>query len=109
MQACISWLRGDQGMIRIMTATEPKAFTITVDGRLAGEYVEVLDTSVNQAIVHGRPVHLFLRDVSSIDESGRALLGRLAMKGVQLSAAGVYNSYIVAKISASAVQAKARQ
>jgi hypothetical protein len=109
MQACISLLRGDPGMIRIMTAAEPQAFTITVDGRLAGEYVEALDTCVNRAIGHGRPVHLFLRDVTSIDESGRALLVLLAAKGVQLSAAGVYNSYIVAKITASAAQAKARQ
>jgi hypothetical protein len=109
MQACISLLRGDPTMIRIMTAAEPQAFTITVEGRLAGEYVEALDTCVNQAIGHGSPVHLFLRDVTSIDESGRALLVRLAAKDVQLSAAGVYNSYIVAKISASAAQAKSRQ
>jgi hypothetical protein len=59
MQACISLLRGDPGMIRIMTAAEPQAFTITVDGLLAGEYVEALDTCVNQAIGRGRPVHLF--------------------------------------------------
>jgi hypothetical protein len=101
--------RGNSTMIRIMTATEPKAFTITVDGRLVGEYIEALETSVEQAIGHGRPVHLVLRDVTSIDESGRALLGRLAAKGVQLSAGGVYTSYIVANISASAAQAKARQ
>jgi len=96
-------------MIWIMTTTEPKAITISVDGRLADEYVEVLNTSVKQAMAHGRPVHLFLRDVSSIDESGRALLGRLAAKGVHLSATGVYNSYIVAEIIASAAPAKARQ
>jgi hypothetical protein len=46
----------------------------------------------------GRPVHLFLRDVSHIDEHGRSLLSRLARKGVRLSASGVYSSYIVAEI-----------
>jgi hypothetical protein len=89
-------------MMRMITAREAKAITITVGGRLEGEYVEALDTSVKQVIAQGRPVSLFLRDVSSIDDSARELLGRLAAKGVHLSAAGVYNSYIVAQISASA-------
>ncbi len=86
-------------MIRIITATEPQAIKMTVDGRLAGEYVEVLDASVKEAMARGKPVRLFLRDVSGIDECARALLGRLATKGVHLSAAGVYNSYIVGEFS----------
>ena len=86
-------------MIRIMTATEAKLITITVDGQFAGEYVNAVETCVWQAIVQRRPVHLFLRDVSSIDESGRALLNRLATKGVRLRATGVYPSYVVANIS----------
>jgi ABC-type transporter Mla MlaB component len=69
-------------MIRIMTATEPKLNTITVDGELAGEYVDAVETCATQAIAQQRLTHLFLRDVSSIDESGRALLARLAAKGV---------------------------
>jgi len=89
-------------MIRIMTATEPDAITITMDGRLAGEYVEAIHRCVNQAIADGRPVHLVLRDVPTIDESGRKLLGRLARMGVRLSAAGVDSSYVAAEISASA-------
>ena len=89
-------------MIRIMTATEPKLITITVDGELAGEYVDAVETCATQAMAQQRPTHLFLRDVSTIDESGRALLARLATKGVRLRAAGVYSSYIVAQISQSA-------
>jgi hypothetical protein len=96
-------------MIRILTATEPRGITITVDGRLAGEYIETVDTCVKQAVGQGRPVHLFLRDVSNIDEGGRVLLGRLAAEGVQLSAAGVYSSYIVSEIHPSAKPAKRRQ
>jgi hypothetical protein len=89
-------------MVRIMTATEPLITTVTVDGRVGGEYVQAIDTCVRQAIARGRPVHLFLRDVSSIDEGGQRLLARLAANGVQLSANGVYTSYIVAEISRSA-------
>jgi hypothetical protein len=43
-------------------------------------------------MVLGKPMNLFLREVSNIDES--ALLGHLAAKGVQMSAAGVYNSWL---------------
>ena len=89
-------------MIRITTTTKPHSTTVTVDGAVAGEYVEAIDTCVKQAIGKGRPVRLFLRDVSSIDESGRGLLARLAAEGVHLSANGVYISYMVAAISRSA-------
>ena len=88
-------------MIRIMTATEPKLITITVDGELSGEYVDAVETCAAQAIAQRRPIRLFLREVSSIDESGRALLARLAAKGVRLRAAGAYCSYIAAKINQS--------
>ena len=96
-------------MIRILTAAEPSGITITVDGRLAGDYIDAVDTCVKQAIGQGKPVHLFLRDVSSIDESGRLLLGRLAARGVQLSATGVYSSYIVSEISPSGKSARRPQ
>ena len=86
-------------MIRILTAEEPNAITITVDGQLVNDCVDAVETCSYQAMGRGRPVHLFLRDVSHIDEHGRSLLSRLAGKGVQLSASGVYSSYIVAEVS----------
>lgn len=89
-------------MVRIVSATEPKLITITLDGELSRESIDVVETCATQAMMQRRPTQLFLRDVSSIDESGRALLARLAAKGVRLRAAGVYCSYIVAKIIQSA-------
>jgi hypothetical protein len=86
-------------MIRVLTADGPNATTITVDGQLMSDCVDVVETCCYQAMRQERPIHLFLRDVSHIDEHGRSLLSRLAGKGVQLSAAGVYSSYIVAEIS----------
>lgn len=85
-------------MIRILTANEPKAITITIDGQLVGENVDEVETCIQQTIGQQRPVHLFLRDVSDIDEQGRALLSRAAAKGVELSASGVYSSYVVERI-----------
>lgn len=89
-------------MIRIMTATEPKLITITVDGELAGEYVDAVENCVKQALANQRPVQLFLREVAAIGESGRSMPGRVAAKGVRLRAEGVYCSYVVARIRASA-------
>ena len=66
---------------------------------MAGENVGTLDASIKEASAQGAPVYLFLRDVSSIDESGQALLTRLAADGVRLSADGMYCSYVVSKIS----------
>ena len=89
-------------MIRIITAAEPKLITITVDGDLVGEYVDAVETCVKQALARPSPAALYLREVSGIDEKGRALLVRLASMGVQLRADGVYSSYVVARISKAA-------
>jgi hypothetical protein len=85
-------------MIRILTTNEATAVKITVDGQLAGDYVKEVETCIDQETKPQKTVHLFLRDVSNIDEQGCALLSRLAAKGVELSASGVYSSYLVAEI-----------
>jgi len=85
-------------MIRVMTADEPACTKITVDGQLSGDSIGPVEVCCAQAISKGKPVRLFLRDVSTIDEGGRALLCRLAAKGVALSASGIYSSYIVGVI-----------
>jgi len=85
-------------MIRVMTADEPASTTITVDGKLSGESVEPVETCCIEAISKGKPVRLYLRDVSTIDEGGRALLRKLVEKGVGLKATGIYSSYVVDEI-----------
>lgn len=85
-------------MIRIFTTNEPRAIQITVDGQLTADYLAAVETSIDEAVGQKRPVHLFLRNVSNIDEEGRTLLCRAAAKGVALSASGVYSSYVVAEI-----------
>jgi hypothetical protein len=81
-----------------MTADEPASTTITVDGKLSGEGVEPVETCCIEAILKGKPVRLYLRDVSTIDERGRSLLRKLVEKGVGLKASGIYSSYIVDEI-----------
>ncbi len=75
---------------------------LAIDGEISSECVEVIETSCDQAIAAGNPVDLFLRDVMTVDESGRTLLCRLAAKGVRLLANGVYASYLVEAANRSA-------
>jgi len=86
-------------MIRIMTADDPELTTITVDGQLAGEdEIQAVETSCDHARSNGKPIWLFLRDVTVIGEDGRAFLRRLVAIGVRLKASGIYTSYIVQSI-----------
>ena len=85
-------------MIRIITAENPECITITADGDLWGDSLGVVEICCNQSISKRKPVRLFLRDISVLGEDGRRLLCRLAAKGINLKAAGVYNSYIVDSI-----------
>ena len=88
-------------MIRVMTADEVARTTITVDGKLSGEYVGPVETCCKQAISKGKAVRLYLRDVSMIDERGWTLLRELARTGVGLKARGIYSSYVVDEIQSA--------
>src|ERR1035438_7766218 len=88
-------------MIRVMTADELASTTITVDGKLSGDYVDPVETCCKQAISKGKAVRLYLRDVSSIDERGWTLLRELARTGVRLKARGIYSSYVVDEIQSA--------
>ena len=74
---------------------------LTISGEIGPECSEVLETCCEQALKEARAVQLIL-DVTSIDESGRALLRRLAAKGVRLVAKGMYHSYLVDSIRQAA-------
>jgi hypothetical protein len=88
-------------MFRVTKAEEQSRTIITVDGQLSGEYLGIVEACCCQADSNGKPVDLFLRDVSTVDEVGRILLRRLAAKGVRLLARGVYTSYIVQALGLS--------
>jgi hypothetical protein len=85
-------------MIRIMTADGPGSRTITVDGTLSGEGVEAVRACCLEALSKEKPVRLHLREVSAIDEHGRTMLHHLAAEGIDLTANGIYCSYIVDEI-----------
>jgi hypothetical protein len=82
-------------MFRVCKAEEPSRTVITIDGNLSGDHVEAVELCCVQAMSEGKPVHLLLRDVQTVDQSGRALLSRMAAKGIHLLATGAYASYLV--------------
>jgi len=86
-------------MLRVTKAEERSHTLITIDGQLSGDSIEVVETCCSQAVSGGKPVQLFLHDVSTVDEAGIILLRRLAAKGVRLLGRGVYTSYIVRELS----------
>ena len=86
-------------MFRVSKAEERSRTVVTIDGQLSGESIQVVETCCDQAMSRGKPVHLLLRDVFTIDQGGRALLGRLAAKGVRLLGTGVYTAYLVRTLS----------
>ena len=85
-------------MIRIEAAYNPGSITIAIDGQLTAEYVAEVESSIRESTAQSTDVHLFLRNVSHIDEMGHALLSRLAAEGVDLSATGLYSSHVVTQV-----------
>jgi ABC-type transporter Mla MlaB component len=82
-------------MIRITATEGASQITITIDGDLSGEHVAAVETCCREAESNGKPVQVFLRDVTAVDQGGQMLLRRLARAGVGLVANGVYTSYLV--------------
>ncbi len=85
-------------MIRIQAAHNAGSITIAIDGQLIADYVAEVEASIRESIEQYKDVHLFLRNVSHIDEMGHALLSRVAAQGVQLSATGLYSSHVVTQV-----------
>jgi hypothetical protein len=85
-------------MIQIQAANNPGGITIAIDGQLIGEYIAEVEASIRKSMEQYKDVHLFLRNVSHIDEMGHALLSRLASQGVELSATGLYSSHVVTQV-----------
>jgi hypothetical protein len=85
-------------MIRIQAAYNQGCITVAIDGQLIAEYAAEVEASIRESMEQHKDVHLFLRNVSHIDEMGHALLSRLASLGVELSAAGLYSSHVITQV-----------
>jgi ABC-type transporter Mla MlaB component len=88
-------------MFRISKSDEQTQTTLVIDGHLCGDGVITVEACCDEEVAKGNPVRLLMRDLTNIDEAGKALLGRLVDKGVTLLASGVYTSYVVEMITAA--------
>jgi hypothetical protein len=93
----ISFITGQEvvAIFRINKIEGKSRTVVTIDGRLAGEYVPFAETFCKEVIASRKQVHVFLREVSAVDEAGRDLLGRLVRGGCRLYAGGAYNSHLI--------------
>jgi hypothetical protein len=95
-------------MFRLTKAEERSRTLLTVEGQITGDSAPLIELCCDQAAQAGKPVRLCLRDILVIDPAGRALLGRLAAKGVRLFAKGVYTSYLLRQIGQAGGAGEAR-
>lgn len=85
-------------MFRIQQTAGATETVITMEGRLAGDYVAAAESCCDQAFSSGKPVVVFLKDVSVVDSDGRAFLRCLLLKGARIRATGVYTRYLVEQL-----------
>ena len=55
--------------------------TLRLDGRVAGQWVELLSDSADSALTQGQKLTIDLRNISFVDCEGIALLRRLIERG----------------------------
>jgi hypothetical protein len=89
-------------MLRIteQRESEPGSVVLRLEGRLAGLWVEVLNTSCRQILAREqRCVVVDLTGVTFIDADGKAILSRLWGEGVTLRASGCMTKCVVEEIT----------
>jgi hypothetical protein len=94
-------------MIRVTKTEQQSRTVVTIDGQLSSDSITVVEACCSQAEANRKPVYLFLRDVSTVDQAGTNFLRRLAAKGVRLLARGLYTSYLVKTLGAGATVTRA--
>ena len=89
-------------MLRITTERAPGKLSLTVEGKLAGPWVEALEQSWRDLLgtSSGEALRVNLCGVSFIDAAGKALLTEIHRQGGKLVAEGCLNQAIVREIAA---------
>lgn len=87
-------------MLRIVTEQHGDLYTISLHGRLAGEWVSLLDSywrSVADTVATAKFV-LTLSDVSFVDGEGERLLERMCRRGVEFVVTGCMNRHVIERV-----------
>lgn len=88
-------------MIRISQIHEGSKQGLLVEGKLSGDWVDVLENCWLEAqrSPNGKLMHVDLSGVSYVDERGRELLARMIRDGAELGATGVMTKAIIEDIT----------
>src|ERR1700688_3159803 len=88
-------------MLRITTEQRPGKVSLTVEGKLAGQWVSALEQSWKELrdSSSGGSLSINLCGVSFIDAAGKALLAEIHRHGGKLVAKGCLNQAIVREIA----------
>lgn len=87
-------------MLRITNKSDGINVILNLEGSLAGPWVKELEREWHQAAAgaEGRPIRLFLIEVTFIDAAGKRLLEEMCRQGVEFVGAGCMNRAIVEEI-----------
>jgi hypothetical protein len=88
------------GMLRIMTEQRGNSFLLDLHGTVTDEGVAILERHWRRIVdkVPSAVVSVGLSNVVFIDRRGERLLRRMAQSGVEFSAAGCMNRYVIERI-----------
>ena len=87
-------------MIRISEIRKGSARRLLVEGKLADDWVEVLEKSWLEAQTsrNGQPMRIDLSGVTWIDDKGRELLKRMLQDGAELRATGIMTRAVIEEL-----------
>lgn len=88
-------------MLRITVHDDLRSLTLQLEGRLAGQWVQVLEDCWHtaQARQHKFPLRVDLTGLTSIDAAGRARLAAMHREGAEFIAADCLTKAVVTEIT----------
>jgi hypothetical protein len=97
-----------KAVIRVRQIHEGEQQRLLVEGKLSGEWVDVLENCWLEAphAPNGAPVRIDLSGVSYVDDKGRELLARMVRGGAELRATGVMTRAVIEEITEKIAMAR---
>ena len=88
-------------MMRISQIHEGEQQRLLVEGKLSGDWVDVLEKCwfEAQTAPNGVPMRIDLSGVTYVDDKGRELLARMIQDGAELRATGVMTRAVIEEIT----------
>ena len=85
-------------MLKITALTDDTRAILELEGKLAGPWVQELESCWQQMMNRDRPVQVKLKAVTFIDGAGRKLLAEMHRQRVELAAEGCMTRAIIEEI-----------